>query len=50
MAVAKNAGCVAVGVLWGFRGKEELLANGADYIISSPDEILHILEELNYYE
>lgn len=50
MAVAKNSGCVAVGVLWGFREKEELLANGADYIISSPDEILHILEELNYYE
>ena len=48
MAVAKNSGCVAVGVLWGFRGKEELKANGADYIVSNALEILHILKELNY--
>ena len=48
LAVAKNSGCVAVGVLWGFRGKEELLANGADYIVSHPCEILHILKEINY--
>lgn len=48
MAVAKNSGCVAVGVLWGFRGKEELEVNGADYIVSHPCEILHILEEINY--
>ena len=48
MAVAKNAGCVAVGVLWGFREKEELKANGADYIVSHPLEILHILKEINY--
>ncbi len=47
MAVAKNAGCIGVGVLWGFREKSELLQNGADYIISSPTEILDIIKEIN---
>lgn len=47
MAVAQNSGCVAVGVLWGFRGKEELEVNGADYIVSHPLEILHILKGEN---
>jgi phosphoglycolate phosphatase len=36
MKTAKNAGCIAVGVTWGFRTKEELLENGADHIIDSP--------------
>ena len=36
MATAKNAGCVAVGVLWGFRTEQELLDNGADYILETP--------------
>ena len=45
MAVAKNAGCVAVGVLWGFRDEDELRRNGADYIVSKPDEILGLLKE-----
>ncbi len=39
MATAKNAGCLAVGVLWGFRGKDELLENGADYTLNNPNEI-----------
>ena len=39
MATAKNAGCVAVGVLWGFRTRDELLDNGADYIINNPSKI-----------
>ncbi len=45
MAVAKNSGCIAVGVLWGFRGKVELLQNGADYIVNTPPEILDIIKE-----
>ena len=44
MAVAKNAKCTAVGVLWGFRGEEELLSHGADYVINKPQLILRILE------
>lgn len=36
------AGAYTVGVLWGFRGKEELEKAGADKIISSPVEILDI--------
>ena len=46
MKVAKNAGCTALGVLWGFRKKDELLSNGADYIVSTPIEILHIIKEI----
>ncbi len=46
MAVAKNAGCIALGVLWGFRKEEELRENGADYIVSSPSEILDVLNEI----
>ena len=47
MAVAKNSGCVALGVLWGFRSEEELLLNGADYIAKKPAEILEIIKEIN---
>ncbi|MBR4972953.1 MAG: HAD family hydrolase, partial [Clostridia bacterium] len=36
MAAAVNANCKGVGVLWGFRTKQELLSNGADYIIENP--------------
>lgn len=43
MATAKNAGCVALGVLWGFRTAEELLQNGADYLAQTPDEMLNII-------
>ena len=44
---AVNTGCVAVGVLWGFRTENELRENGAEYIIKKPNELLVILEELN---
>lgn len=46
-AVAKNADCIGIGVLWGFRKKDELLENGAHYTVKSPKEILNIIEELN---
>lgn len=42
---AKNAGIPCVGVTWGFRGKEVLEQEGADYIIDSPWELLEILEK-----
>lgn len=39
---AINAGFSSVGVLWGFRTKEELIESGANYIVSNPKEILRI--------
>ncbi len=39
MRTAVNAGMGAAGVLWGFRGREELLDNGAGYIVSHPSEL-----------
>ena len=39
MRTGKAAGMFTVGVLWGYRSREELTANGADALISSPEEI-----------
>ena len=39
---AKNAGMTSVGVLWGFRDREELEEANADYIIAAPEELLQI--------
>lgn len=39
MLTAKNAGCFAVGVTWGFRPEEELVENGAQMIAHCPMEI-----------
>ncbi|MDO4608730.1 MAG: HAD family hydrolase [Clostridia bacterium] len=47
VATAVNSGAVPVGELWGFRQRDELLANGAKYIISEPKELLDLIEELN---
>ena len=43
MQTAKNANMHAVGVLWGYRPKEELLAEGAQSIINHPLELLELL-------
>ncbi len=48
MAAAVNAGAVGVGVLWGFRTREELQRNGAAYIVSAPHEIKGIIEGINH--
>jgi len=40
---ARAAGMAAVGVLWGFRPREELAAAGADYLIAAPGELLDLL-------
>lgn len=40
MLTAHNAGLKSIGVLWGFRSKEELLQAGADIIIEKPEELL----------
>lgn len=45
-AAAVNAGCVGIGVLWGFRTEKELRDNGDKYIVDTPKKILEVLEEL----
>ena len=45
MQTGKAAGMYTVGVLWGYREKEELLKNGADYLVDSPEDILDLYEE-----
>ena len=39
MDTARNAGAFAVGVLWGFRSREELVAHGADILLTHPMEL-----------
>lgn len=41
----KNAGMHTIGVLWGFRGIEELTNAGAEFIVSHPDEIFKIISK-----
>lgn len=43
MITAKNANMISIGVLWGFREKEELLEHGAKYIVSDPIEIIKLV-------
>ena len=43
MMAAKAAGMLPVGALWGFRGAEELQANGAAALISSPMDLIDLL-------
>jgi phosphoglycolate phosphatase len=45
MQTAKKAGMTAVGVTWGFRSRQELLDNRADYVVDTPAEILEILRK-----
>ncbi|MBR4072902.1 MAG: HAD family hydrolase [Clostridia bacterium] len=47
VATGVNSGALPVGELWGFRGEEELRANGAKYIISDPSELIEIIKEAN---
>lgn len=42
---AHNAGMIAVGVDWGFRGAQELKESGADKILYDPLELLPFFEK-----
>ncbi|MCR5409560.1 MAG: HAD family hydrolase [Lachnospiraceae bacterium] len=42
MKTGKSAGMYTIGVLWGFRDREELEKAGADLIVASPAEILDL--------
>lgn len=41
--VAKNANMCAVGVSWGFRDPQELIAQGADFILQTPKDLLKLV-------
>ena len=43
---AKNAGMPCVGCLWGFRDRETLESVGAEYMISSPEEIVGLIKTI----
>lgn len=42
METGHRAGMFTVGVLWGFRSREELEENKADYIVEKPEELLEL--------
>lgn len=43
METGKNAGMETVGVLWGFRDRQELENAGACHIIAKPEELLPLV-------
>jgi len=43
MQTAKNAGIRSIGCAWGFRGRAELEAEGADFIVEKPGDIADII-------
>ncbi|PJJ08275.1 phosphoglycolate phosphatase [Flavobacterium sp. 1] len=47
MQTAANANMLAVGVLWGYRPEEELIATGAKYVISNPLDLMKVLQPDN---
>lgn len=40
---ARNSGLAGCGVLWGFRSRQELEGEGADYIAATPGDLLNII-------
>ncbi len=44
MQTARNAGMSSAGALWGFRTKEELMANGAEFLLGHPMDLVPILQ------
>ena len=45
MQTATNANMLAVGVSWGYRPEEELIAEGAKHILSHPLDLIPILQQ-----
>jgi len=43
ISTGKNAGIESIGVLWGFRDRDELEGAGADHIVAHASEILDII-------
>ena len=47
MLTGGSGGNIPVGVLWGFREKQELLDSGARFIVKHPSEILDLVRQIN---
>ena len=45
MQTAVNAKMIGIGVLWGFRDEDELMGNGATFVVKHPLDILEILNK-----
>lgn len=45
MQTARNSGIFSCGVLWGFRGRDELLENGAMSLASNTSELMRVISE-----
>ena len=45
MRTAVAAGMVPIGVSWGFRDREELVAHGARVVIDTPTDLLRLVDE-----
>jgi phosphoglycolate phosphatase len=43
MRTARASGMTAVGVLWGFRDREELIESGAQHLVAKPEDVLKLL-------
>jgi phosphoglycolate phosphatase len=43
MRTARAAGMHAIGVLWGFRDRDELLESGAEHLVAKPGDVLDLL-------
>jgi phosphoglycolate phosphatase len=48
MKTAQCAGMVPVGVLWGFRDREELIQSGARAVVSRPPEIISLVQGIHF--
>jgi phosphoglycolate phosphatase len=46
MAMAKAAGCAAIGVAWGYHNADQLIDAGADVVAEHPSALVAILEAL----
>ena len=45
MMTGNNAGMLPVGVTWGFRDRDVLIAHGARELIDHPEELLTIIDK-----
>lgn len=43
---AKNSGLKCISVTWGYKDKDFLIKNGADFIVDTPGEIFEILQKI----
>ena len=48
MRTASNSGMKGIGVLWGFRERNELTDHGASHLLKDPMDLLHLLEDREY--